>query len=542
MRIDFPSAEFNDAVAAVCHGTATEAEMGALNELLRTSPAARDEYLLRIELHTRLASEPDLFVQDDAVASVGAARVEPDDRCTVLSSEPSAPAAGRRHLPVLAWAACFLLVAAGVWGLGWKWFGTRKGATSTAVAMLTRTVDARWDPSTDRPRVGSALKPGWLRLKSGLAQVVFYSGARLVIEGPSELQLVSAREAACPQGRLLVEVPEPARGFRIRTDRLDVVDLGTSFGIDAGSDRTEVHVFNGQVEVLRETRGKQSLKESEAVVVQGNHPPRLAAASEAAFASMFEFQQRSLAAEAFRYERWQFANARLNQDPTLVVHLDFENLTGTDWTLHNAAEKNRSVRNATVVGCVRAEGRWREKQALEFQSVNDRVRLAVPGEFDSLTLWAWVCIKGLDRKFNSLFSCDQFEAGTIHWLIRHDGVLGLTVFGPGPQEFQILASPPVLALGELGVWQHLAVALDGRNRQVVLYLNGDPISRHALRVSPPFRIGAAELGNWNGRGGPDASPVLIRSLTGAFDEFGLFSRALSDAEMRELYTIGKPNP
>lgn len=30
---------------------------------------------------------------------------------------------------------------------------------------------------------------------------------------------------------------------------------------------------------------------------------------------MFEFQQRSLASEAFRYEQWQFANARLNQDP-----------------------------------------------------------------------------------------------------------------------------------------------------------------------------------------------------------------------------------
>jgi hypothetical protein len=541
VSISFPSAEFDDAVAAVCHGTATEAEMGALNELLRINSTARDEYLLRMELHARLASEPDLFVQEDVAATVGRPGLELDDYRAVLSLKPSAPAAGRRYLAVLAWSACLILVAAGVWSLGWKWFGTRKGSTSTAVAMLTRTVDARWDQSTDRPRVGSALQPSWLRLKSGLAQVVFYSGARLVIEGPSELQLVSDSEAVCPSGRLLVEVPEPARGFRVRTDRFDVVDLGTSFGIDAGPERTEVHVFKGQVEVFPERQGRQSLSESEAVVVLGNNPPRLAAASETDFASMFEFQQRSLAAEAFRYERWQFANAKLNQDPSLLVHLDFENLSGTDWTLHNAAEKNRSVEEATVVGCVRAEGRWREKQALEFQSVNDRVRLAVPGEFDSLTLWAWVCIKGLDRKFNSLFSCDQFEAGTIHWLIRNDGVLGLTVFGPGPEKFQILASPSVLAPEVLGVWLHLAVVLDGKNRQVVHYVNGDPVSRHALRLGPPFRIGAAELGNWNGRGGPAASPVLIRSLTGAFDEFGLFSRALSDAELRELYVIGKPN-
>jgi hypothetical protein len=53
------------------------------------------------------------------------------------------------------------------------------------------------------------------------------------------------------------------------------------------------------------------------------------------------------------------------------------------------------------------------------------------GDFQALTLSAWVCIKGLDRQFNSLFMGDGFEPGTIHWLIRNDGVLGLTVFGPG---------------------------------------------------------------------------------------------------------------
>lgn len=543
MTIEFPSAEFDEAVAAVCHGSATEAEMRALNALLRSNASARDEYLLRLELHARLASEPDLFVRTtDGAASAGRAHPDSDALPKVVSARPSAPA-GRRLGRVLAWAACLILAAAGVWSLSWKWFVTGKGATSAAVAMLTRTVDARWDPSGDRPRVGSALKPGSLRLKSGLAQVVFYSGARVVIEGPSELRLVSASEAVCPLGRLLAEVPEPARGFRIKTDRLNVVDLGTSFGIDARPDRTEVHVFKGEVELLPRTRGKQSLRESEAVVLQGNNPPRLAAASEAAFTPMFEFQQRSLAAEAFRYERWQFANARLNQDPTLLVHLDFENLSGTDWTLHNAAEKNRSVPNATIVGCVRAEGRWREKQALEFQSVNDRVRLAVPGEFEALTLSAWVRIKGLDRQFNSLFMSDGFDPGTVHWLIRNDGVLGLTVFGEGPGRFQIAASPPVLSRDTFGMWQHLALVLDGRARRVVHYLNGLPMSRHPLKFGSPFRIGTAELGNWNARSGPKpGAAALVRNLSGSFDEFELFSRALSDTEVGELYAKGKPDP
>src|SRR6186997_3038952 len=61
MKIAFPSAEFDDSVAAVCHDSASDEQLRGLNELLRTSSAARDEYILRLELHSRLASDPDLF-------------------------------------------------------------------------------------------------------------------------------------------------------------------------------------------------------------------------------------------------------------------------------------------------------------------------------------------------------------------------------------------------------------------------------------------------------------------------------------------------
>ncbi len=541
MTLSFPSPEFDDAVAAVCHGSAADAEMRALNELLRSDSGARDEYLMRVELHARLASEPDLF-SESAEAPAGAAmsNLSLGDRCRISPSKPEAPRPKRRLGRALALAACFAVLATGVWGLWFRRLATRNGATSTAVAMLTRALDARWSRNTRPLRVGGALEPGWLRLESGLAQVVFYSGARVVIEGPTELQLISPTEAVCPAGRLLAEVPQPARGFHVKTAQINVVDRGTAFGIDATRGQTEVHVFKGAVEFFTGTLAKQSLGEGRAAVVQGSAPPRLMAASTEAFASMFELQTRSLAAEAVRYDQWRVTSARLNQDPSLVVHLDFESLSDSDWTLRNAAGKNRPVPDATMVGCQRAEGRWREKQALEFQSVNDRVRLAVPGDFQALTLSAWVCVKGLDRQFNSLFMCDGFEPGTIHWLIRNDGVLGLTVIGPASGKFQILASSPVLTVDKLGMWLHLAVVLDGKARQAVQYVNGFPVSHHTLKLGPPFRLGSAELGNWNARSGPNPAPSLIRNLSGSLDEFELFSRALSDAEVHKLYTEGKP--
>ena len=542
MKLSFPSPEFDHVVAAVCHGSATEAEMRALNELLRGKPEARDQYLFQVEIHSRLASNPDLFSQfqdTNAGVSFPALKVGPQGNIVPLNPV-NAPASRSLTVGVLAVAACLVLIAGGIGALWFKRSAAGNGATSAAVAMLTRTVDARWSPKAHSLRVGSALEPGSLQLESGLAQVVFYSGARLVLEGPAELRLVSANEAFCVSGRVLAEVPTPARGFRLRTSQLSVVDLGTSFGVRASHSRTEVDVFKGKVELQPGKTGEQSLAEGQAALVQGSELPQLMAANPEAFVAMFDFQEHSLASEAVRYDQWRLSSAQLNRDPSLVLRFDFENLSEPDSTLANRATTTGQAEDGSIVGCQRAEGRWREKTALEFQSVSDRVRLAVPSEFRAMTLSVWVCLKGLDRDFNSLFMSDGFDPGTVHWLIRRDGVLGLSVFGPRFGKFQILASPPVPSLENLGMWQHLAVVVDGRAQEVVHYVNGSPVSRHALKIGPPFRVGSAELGNWNARSGPDPEPSLIRNLSGSLDEFELFSRALSDAEVRELYLKGKP--
>jgi hypothetical protein len=137
---------------------------------------------------------------------------------------------------------------------------------------------------------------------------------------------------------------------------------------------------------------------------------------------------------------------------------------------------------------------------------------------------------------------DGFEPRTVHWLIRRDGVLGLTVIGAEPRHHQIAASPPVATLEKFGMWLHLAVVLDGNGKRVVHYLNGAQVSEHALKITPPFRIGAAELGNWNANGFPENDPFMIRNFSGAMDEFCVFSRALDARQIRALYSQGKPQP
>src|SRR5437762_2882825 len=255
MKLAFPSREFDEAVAAVCHDSASDEQMRGLNALLRSDSVARDEYILRLELHSRLASDPDLFA---SVSGEATSRDMQD-----LLSLPKRSDGNRAGLKwALALAACFALLAAGWWGSRLSQPSERKGATSKAVAMLNRAVDVQWDQRGDAPRLGAPLEPGWLRLKSGLAQIVFYSGVRMVIEGPTDLKLISPNEVACQSGRLIAEVPPQAIGFRVSTPQMNVTDLGTSFGLEVKERRTELHVFKGSVEFQPATStAKQNLKE-----------------------------------------------------------------------------------------------------------------------------------------------------------------------------------------------------------------------------------------------------------------------------------------
>lgn len=531
MKLGYPSREFDEAVAAVCDGSASDDQLQALNELLRADRVARDEYILRVELHSRLASTPDLFAGESEPTAVQPAPV------SVLE-----PAGGqRRGNWVMALAAGIALLAMGWWGLRLSQLGERKGATSKAVAMLNRVVEVEWTARDASLRQGAPLEPGWLRLKSGLAQIVFYSGARVVVEGPAEVQLLSAGELVLDRGRLVAEVPPQAKGFRVRTRQMNVTDLGTVFGVAVTSSQAEVHVFKGSVEFEVPTAPKnQSLGGGQGAVADQSGATRLITASRTKFASLFDLQNKSSDAAVLRHEQWRSASSRLDEDPSLLVHFDFEAGNPPDWRLPNASKRQDAAVDATVVGCQWTEGRWPDKRALEFRGVSDRVRLDVAGEYESLTLATWVRVQGLDRQINSLFMSDGFDAGTVHWSIRDDGVMALTAIGPAPRQFQIVTTPPALTLDQFGLWVHLAVTVDGAGRRVVQFVNGSPVDAKTLKASQPYRIGAAEIGNWNARGFPSDDPFHIRNFSGAIDEFCIFSRALSADEIRELYAWGKP--
>ncbi|MEO7799152.1 MAG: alpha/beta hydrolase-fold protein [Opitutaceae bacterium] len=155
MNMEFPSCEFDEAVAAVCEGLVSEEQARALNALLRRDAAARDEYLLRVELHSRLASQPDLFVP----GVIQEAATLPGRHFAVPATEfrRAASRLGLRQKIVwaLGLAACFALLAAG----GWRWQRLKPAPIVDAPAVAVPLSD--WKPSAtnlpgqEYPRIDS---------------------------------------------------------------------------------------------------------------------------------------------------------------------------------------------------------------------------------------------------------------------------------------------------------------------------------------------------------------------------------------------------
>ncbi len=103
----------------------------------------------------------------------------------------------------------------------------------------------------------SRVAPGdQITLQRGLLRLRFASGVEALVEGPSQMELISESTLRLDGGIGWFRVPENARGFTVRTELGRVVDLGTEFGIRfARGGDLEVHVNQGLVKVLPSAPG-----------------------------------------------------------------------------------------------------------------------------------------------------------------------------------------------------------------------------------------------------------------------------------------------
>ena len=492
-------------------GVLSASEAEELHALLSARPELGTQLLRHLEMDAMLRASQDL-----ATNSLRPPLLLPRRRFTVTAL------AG-----VAAVAACVTLTISWVGSMILKGANEDQEETTASVAVLTRGVNLVWESVVITP--GTPLSPGWLKLKSGIAQIEFYQGARVMLEGPAEFELVSSGEANCTRGKLSAQVPPQAVGFRINTPKGTIVDLGTEFGLDVNAGSAEVHVFKGEVEVHSPATAMQELKEGQALSFADASTPM--AADPAGFATLGELDARTADSQRSEFERWMGRSQLLNQDPSLRLRFDFQESAGAR-VLTNGAVNGRQIADGSIVGAGWTQGRWPGKGALEFRNVSDRVRLSVPGEIQSLTLAAWIRVNGLDRAFNSIFMSESWGERKIHWQITRDGVVRLGVAGAVGNPHVDYDSPAFFNPERFGRWIHLAVSFDAGTQKVSHYADGELMATLPLKDPTPLRVGMAELGNWNDR--RQQGGVAIRHLSGAMDEFALWDRVLTGAEIAEM--------
>ncbi len=213
-----------------------------LEALVLSEPGARKLYVEYLQLHAALRVHG---------ARLGQESLESVLRGVDRNSESAPP---RRQAGFGSWwgrvAAAFVLGGI-VTGTGWPL------ARPGSIAVLEETSGARWENCTVPTQPGAKLTAGRLHLGTGLARLVFSSGAELTLEGPAELELIGRDLCRLDSGAAVVHVSKKARGFRVQVPHGDVTDLGTEFGVrvDRGGNAA-VQVLEGRVAVRHGKAGR----------------------------------------------------------------------------------------------------------------------------------------------------------------------------------------------------------------------------------------------------------------------------------------------
>lgn len=561
------NAELNQLLSEYANGHITAARLHRLEDILRDDPQARQVYLEYFRVHGALYDLVDELTDEDEFSlPANPPAIDPEAGNSKTFSMPQLGF-------LLALCAVLLgLIVLPLWGI---WFdadrttaglagdpspppsvGTSvarlklpKIATTVPIAIVSKMVDVRMFPGEPKLSVGQGLASQQFSMESGLMQLDFLSGVSVIVEGNVELNLISHNQCELLQGQARVYAPSPEDGFVLITQHATFIDRGTEFGVRVlPGHQAEVHVFDGQVDVLPRPGNEvmKSLTTGRGMTIAPERPLEEIVASDEDFPSMVHFSERISELAQQRYEDWQASREEVTSDEDLVVYYDFEP------DAHNSqlvTDRSGSGLDGVIVGCNLAQGRWPAKQAIEFKGPHDRIRMKVPGEFDSMTLAVWVRIDGFDREFNSLMLTDKFDAGHVHWQVRSSGMIDMGI-KPRTEDRRIYLSEDVVGFQDLGRWMHIVSVIDGDQGVVIHYLDGQQICRVPVETGVevdqrgpatsifPLQIGRAELGNWRPRSHTNSPGV--RNLNGRIDEFAIYSRALDKTEIEHLYTLGRP--
>ncbi|GAA5496554.1 hypothetical protein Rhal01_02738 [Rubritalea halochordaticola] len=239
--------------------TLSSAQMDRLDTLLRDAEA-RDFYLGMVEIDTHL---PESIEHCDIISALG------------QEGQPSARLWTRRLVPAAAAVVAF--------GVGWLMNDSEPAqeqaqqsaqlsAPDTATARITGLIGVRWNQNPSE-----YLDTDSIDIESGVLELTYPNGVKVVIEGPAEYDVTGANDGQLKHGKFVAKVPDGAEGFTVSYANGKIVDLGTEFGCHLSpSGQMRLGVFEGEVELYPKGSRKVLLTKNDAVEQLSDSPEELA--------------------------------------------------------------------------------------------------------------------------------------------------------------------------------------------------------------------------------------------------------------------------
>jgi len=371
-----------------------------------------------------------------------------------------------------------------------------------------------------------------MMVKQGCVEFTFESGVSCIVKGPADLTLLEENSLRLDRGSSWFHVPTKAVGFQVQTPELEVVDLGTEFGVISQPDENdEVHVLKGRV-ALTALLGRK-----EEVIL------------EAGQARTVNFVGR-LSQTAVRPE------AFLTELPSSLpsISISFDDLVGDQLSVTGSHPDATSIEarlvSSTPASCVipgvvgnaiafNGKGDWIQTDWPGFSGDTPRsvafwFRIP-PGAHSASHFPAVVGWGSLENHYNGKWKV---------WFTRNndDGEL-LPGISLGADDY--FCETPV----DDGHWHHLVAIFNGpaiadEMPECSLYLDGTsrPLLHHFGPEGPPASREVQTVTS-----GPHANPMAIGfgldtkvpTLQADLDELQLFEGVIPEQTILELYEMGR---
>ncbi len=262
-------------LGALCNGNITAEEEQHLAQRLREDPAARSFYVQYVDLHLALA---------DAAVELPRPRQTPVPsfvagawQGTVAYFAQVGPLSYLIATAIFCVAAvvssfCYVSLEPQTWPddsrrltvAGERAAGEDASSEQQCVGRITGMVDCRWAGTDAAPAAAVTLGHKYV-LNSGLMEIAYASGAKVILQGPCTYEVDSAAGGFLALGKLTARVEKsevrnpkseapnpqsliPNPLFVVKTPTAVVTDLGTEFGVEVDqSGATRSHVFQGRV-------------------------------------------------------------------------------------------------------------------------------------------------------------------------------------------------------------------------------------------------------------------------------------------------------